>query len=299
MSPRIQVNPVTSTPIRLFVLLCSLLALTACAPKTPQQVAESFWKAVIKSDATEAVESSTLSDVRDYDGYAQNWTGFTPAWGKSTVEGDRARVATTLTRATGAGDKTIEFDTLLIRQDGQWKVDYAGTGSEVHGAPFARLFDQLGRLGKSISEQLAESSERLAAEMERMQRELAGISRSAGEQAAEIIEQQAEELRSRLKALAESIRGALEDHEKSLSKRDRQTLREVSDDLERHGEQLSRPTLDAVADGGQSIARANRRLDGIDNAALAPYRGQWLEWSRQTEEDMKRFTAQVSAIGRE
>lgn len=289
----------TSTPIRVFVLLCSLLALAGCAPKTPQQVAESFWGAVVTSDAGHAVETSTLADERDYDGFSRNWTGFKPSWGRSVVEGDSASIATTLTRPSRSGDKTVEFDTILVRQDGRWKVDYARTAEEIRGAPLARLFGQLERLGKSISEQFAETSDRLAEEMERMQGELATLSRSVGDQAAEIVERQAEELRSTLEKLAESIRQALEKHGKKLSDKDRQVMRSVSDDLDRRGEDLSRPTVDSVAAGGSSVARANQRLDAIDSDALARYREQWHEWSRETEEDMKRFTAELAAMSRD
>ncbi len=285
--------------MRMFVLLCALLALTACAPKTPPEVAGDFWRAVIASDANGAVESSTLGDARDFDGFSHNWTGFKPTWGKTSVEGEHASTATTLSKTTRDGAKTIEFDTILIKRQGQWKVDYAATGKEVRSAPYARLFDQLERLGKSISEQFSDASAQFAAEMERMQRELADLSRSVGDQAAEIVEQQAEALRSTLEELADSIRRALREHEKSLSDDDREILREVSDDLDQQREALLQPTVASIADGGRSVADANQRLDAIHDDTLTPYKKQWQAWSRQTEEDMKRFMADISTMAGE
>lgn len=289
----------TRYPLRIFALLSALLLLTACAQKSPQEVADAFWTAVINNDAKDAVKYSTLTDVREYDGFSQDWSGFSPSWGKIVIEGDNATIATTLTKSTGSGDKSVSFDTLLIRQDEQWKVDYARTAKQVSGGPFAKLFGQLERVGKSISAQFSATSEQLSAEMEQMGEQLAKLSQSLGDQATEIVEQQGEALRKKLKELAESTRRALKEHERSLSDNDRQVLREVADDLEQQSDNLAEPNLNAIADGGRSVAAANQKVGAINNDALGEYQEQWQEWSEKIEKDMQKFLEEVSAMAKQ
>ncbi len=279
----------------MLLLFVAALLLAACAEKTPQEVSEAFWAALISNDADGAVKYSTLGESREYDGFGRNWTGFRVSSGRIVIEGDEATVATTLTKTTSAGDETVAFETILIRQEGTWKVDYARTGREVTSGPLGKLFGQLERMGKSLSAQFGATSDELSKEMERMGAQLGALSETLCEQATAIIEQHGEALRKSIEELAESTRRALEEQERRLSDNDRQMLQEVADDLEESSDQLDEPTVQTIATSGQHYASAQQKLGSIDNDALTPYQQQWRQWSEQFKAEMQKMVDEVSA----
>ncbi|HEY0720478.1 MAG TPA: hypothetical protein VGE50_04420, partial [Gammaproteobacteria bacterium] len=255
---------------------------------------ELFWHAVISNDVDGAVKYSTLGEARDYDGFGRNWSGYRPSFGKIVIDGDEATVTTTLAKST-SGDESVTFETILIRQEGEWRVDYARTDKEVNSGPLGKLFGQIERLGKSLTAQFGTTSDELAKEMDRMGAQLAALSESIGTQATVIIEQHGAELRSTIEALAESVRRAIDEQQQRLSDKDRQLLQEVADDLEEDSEQLAEPTPQTLAESGKNIAVASQKLDAIDNEAIAPYQKQWRQWSEQFEAEMQKIVDELSA----
>lgn len=283
---------------RCIALLCAIVLLTACtAERTPQEVTQAFWQAVIENDAKGAVRHSTLTDVQQYDGFGRDWSGFTPAWGRIVIEGAEASIETTLTTAAADNTRPLTFVTHLVRQDEQWQVDYARTAEDVNAGPLAKLFGRLERLGKDISQQLASTSDKLALELERMGEEFEELSRELGGQATASAEKFADELRRHIDALAESARRALEERERQLSDQDRQTLQGVVAELDEGSARLDdEPTLQAIAASSESVASARQQLATIDGEAIAPYKEQWDAWGEQIAADLQRMLDELVAV---
>ncbi len=276
-------------------LLCSALLLSACgAPNTPQGVAEAFWDSVIDDDAETAVKYSTLADAGMYDGFSQNWSGVEISFGKVVVDGDRARIVSALSRRGGSGADRRTFVTHLIRRDGDWKVHYAHTGADLRGGPLAALFGQINQLGKALSEQLRTSSEDINREIERLSERFAELSESIGREASASIERFAEQLRRRMRELAESVDRASREQKGRLSDRDKSVLREVAFDLNEGSERLSRPSMRSIADGSESLRRAQRKLATTDDAVVGRYKEQWRELAERVEADMRRILEELS-----
>jgi len=277
-------------------LFCSALLLSACgAPNTPRGVAEAFWDSVIDDDAEDAVKYSTLADAGIYDGYSQNWSGVKISFGKVVVDGDRARIVSEFSRRGGSGADRRTFVTHLVRRGGDWKVDYAHTGADLHGEPLGALFGQLHQLGQTISEQLRTSSEDINREIERLSERFAELSESIGREASASIERFAEQLRRRMRELADSVDRARREQKGRLSDRDKSVLTEVSSDLNEGSERLSRPSMQSIADGSESIGRAQRRLATTDDAVVGKYKEQWRELAQRVEADMRRILDELSA----
>lgn len=290
----------TKLHARCVALLCAIVLLAACtAEKTPQEVTQAFWQAVIENNAPGAVRYSTLMDVQQYDGFGRDWSGITPVWGRIVIEGAEASIETTLT-ATAAGDtRPLTFVTHLVRQDEQWKVDYARTAEEVNAGPLAKLFGKLERLGQDISQQLGATSDKLALELERMGEEFEELSRELGGQAAASAEKFADELRRHIDALAESARRALEERERQLSDEDRQTLQGVVAELDEGSARLDdEPSLQSIAASSDSVASARQQLDTIDSEAVGPYKEQWDAWGEQIAADLQRMLDELAVAER-
>jgi archaellum component FlaC len=279
----------------LVLMACAALLLSACmGPKTPQDVAEAFWQAVIDDDIRRVVRYSTLTDAQAYDGFARDWTGYRPAWGRVVIEGDRASIVSEFSKAGGTAQDRREFVTYLVRQDDRWRVDYARTADSVRGDVIANLLGRLSELGSEISEQWAASTRELDAEVARMIEEIEALADSLGARASEGIDKYADVLRQHLEELQESINRALREKD-DLSDRDRRLLQEVAADLDQTGEGLADPSVESIADGGRAAVEAQARLDTTDDDVTGEYKRRWHEWGERFEAQMRRLLNELAA----
>lgn len=285
--------------IRLLVLTGMAVMLSACfGPKTPQEVTQAFWGAVINNDIKDAVEYSTLADPRNYDGFSRDWSGFQPSWGKVIIEGNEASVVSEFASPANSGMDDRNFITYLVRRNDKWEVDYDRTSVEVHGGALVNLFGKLSQLGDDFSKQLQASANDFNAEMERMSRELEEISKEFGQQASESLERHAEELRESLKELEESINRALKDNNNDLSAQDRRLLIEASAEIDESRDSLNEPTPESIAKSSKSIGDAQRKLGATESDVLNKYKQQWQELSQQFEETLQKALDDFSASAR-
>lgn len=284
------------TLIRLAALTCLTLILPACfAPKTPQEVTQSFWEAVTRDDTGDIVEYSTLTDPSHYDGFGKEWGGYHPSWGKVIIEGDRASIDCEFAGPANSGMKNRVFTTYLVRRNDLWLVDYDRTGEALRGGALGSLISSLSRLGDDLTKQFHSTADEFNARMEEMGRELEQLSSEFSQQAEESIERSAEELRKSIQELEDSINRALREKGDSLSDKDRRVLQEVSADLDRQREGLSEPTAESIASSSKGIGSAQSRLDELENDSLSTYREQWQELTEQFEKDMREMLEELSA----
>lgn len=76
----------------LLLSVCTLLLVSACfSPKTPQEVTQAFWQAVIEDDKAGVVKYSTLANEKSYARFSHDWNGYQPRWGKLVIDQTRAR----------------------------------------------------------------------------------------------------------------------------------------------------------------------------------------------------------------
>ncbi len=281
------------SPILLF---CSALLLTACmGPKSPQEVTQAFWEAVIADNGEDAVKYSTLSKPEEYDAFAQQWSGFHPSLGKVVIEGEQASVRVKLSSPASSKQDDRNVTTYLVRHDDAWKVDYQRTGEMLRGGMLGKLFGDLSKLGDDLSKQLKSTTKSLGTELERMGKELEAMSDSVSEEARAELEKYAEELRREIDALAESIRRALEDRERKLSSEDRQVLSEVAADLQQQRKGLDQPTVQSISDSSKGVGAAQQRLEAMDSNAVGDYQDQWSAWGKQLEKGMREFLDELNA----
>ncbi len=188
------------------------LLLSSCqSPETPQQVTQHFWQAVIEDKADEVVKYSTLVDVKNYDRFSTNWSGFQPSLGKITIENNNASVVSQFMPPTGADLKDRKLTTYLVMQNEDWKVDYQKTRDEMKTDKAGGLFGKLNQIGKTLQNQLENSADEFSVEMEQLGEKLKELSDQVGSDAEEGVEKFAKELEKSIKELEESIDRALED----------------------------------------------------------------------------------------
>ncbi|MEW6553777.1 MAG: NTF2-like N-terminal transpeptidase domain-containing protein [Actinomycetota bacterium] len=130
----------------LLALATSCLGGLGCGgADTPEQVADKFVQAMLDEDGdaawavvTEASKEG-ISKEELVEGGSEGIEGYT--MGDASVAGDEARVMTSFT-LTGL-DKPMEFDMVLFKEGGGWKVSLADTQTEIEKSLEA-LLEELG-----------------------------------------------------------------------------------------------------------------------------------------------------------
>lgn len=165
-------------PARLLFALF-LLAQAACSQADdPKHVADSYWQA-LRSGDVEAARALVSSDSRQaFRTFVESPENLAAA-GEIELGAQTARVATVLYPAS-APDDSRAFDTLLVLENGEWKIDAehtrvppatAGKGPEEQAVP----------MSESMQENIDSMEQSLSESMEMLHETLREGSREMGE----------------------------------------------------------------------------------------------------------------------
>lgn len=187
------------------------LAVLGCAPRLdPLEVSERFWSAVAAGDAA-AARAHVAPRTAPEAGLGGELLPISDArLGRAVIEGDRARVETTVTLDA---DRPLDvpLETVLLRERERWRVDYAATVEGLRESDglarvlrgFRDAFDELGAtLGREVERSVSEIERALP----ELKRELERAEREIRARVPEL-ERRLEELR---RALEEALEPALE-----------------------------------------------------------------------------------------
>jgi len=137
----------------------------------PVRVAEKFWGALEDGDlekaryyATEETANSLTMNEEGEDEEAD------VEFGVATVEGEYTVVPTTIISKGDPPEPTIELETLLVREDGKWKVDVARTMLSMFDDEMGELMegmtDAMGDAMQNLGKAMTEEMEKLGKKME-------------------------------------------------------------------------------------------------------------------------------------
>lgn len=144
------------SPARLAGLFCLLCFLTACqSAKTPEQVTTEFWQAIAQADIDTAKEL-TSPETRELVRIEPKLEKSSLQIGQIIINGFNATVATTLTLNTTDNNPALSFDTVLIKQNDQWQIDYQKTLGNIANQPFSGIIKSLQDIGDTLNQKLQE-----------------------------------------------------------------------------------------------------------------------------------------------
>jgi len=135
-------------------LLSLLLLLSGCQTvSTPEQVAEVFWEEMADGDIDSARKYATRE--------TQYLVNSQPVLGDATVKtgtalinGFNATVATRMRLKDSESNDDLSFDTVLLKENDQWKVDYQQTLNNLSILPLGDIFRSLRALGETFNKEL-------------------------------------------------------------------------------------------------------------------------------------------------
>ncbi len=139
------------------LIISSVLFLTsACVDKTdsPRQVAEQYWDALSNGDfstARKLVSESTRQNLDDYLALAPNQK---TSLGKIKLGDELTTVATTIYPDNAEPEINYELETVLILENGQWKIDAARTQAPI---TISANEEELEKLAEQLSESMKEN----------------------------------------------------------------------------------------------------------------------------------------------
>lgn len=276
----------------LLILLSLVVACTT--PRTPQEVAQAFWQAVLDNNAEKVVRYSTLNSPSQYDRFSHDWNKLQPSWGKVVIENKNASIVTRFSPPTNEDDNSLKFVTYLVKQEGSWKVDYARTSQAVSASlSMTQFFKKLNRLGQEFSQKLEEATTELTVKLESMAQQFDELANSLDGEVTESIRQHSEQLRQYLDDLVNSIERALKEKGGAASDEDKQNLNQAVTDLNRSSDALSQPDIQSVSECSQTIASVWKNIEALDEETFGSYKQQWQAWGADIENNMQQLLDQL------
>lgn len=135
-----------------------LPALSGCgASQSPEGVANDFWDAMMKGDKAAAQKYATKES-----GAAIAVQGKQEGEERKVILGepqkneDHVSIPTTLVTITGGNEQKIPTNTILVKEDGAWKVDWNRTAAAMLGGAMGEMMkgmqDAMKEMGKAFEE---------------------------------------------------------------------------------------------------------------------------------------------------
>ena len=190
------------------IILASVF-LTACEdePTSPFEVTQAFWHAVESKNIDQIKQLISEKSLRD-EYLAENIVSVSkPSFGKIVIDGNIAEVETEVV-VESDNPTTVSLDTLLLKENEKWKVDYHATVDEIGSeGELAKVIRELRGFGekfsKEFSKEFESSMDELDKAMPEIEKEISNLS--------EQIKEHVPELKKQFEDLAKELQQALEE----------------------------------------------------------------------------------------
>lgn len=183
--------------IILLALTC-LLTLTACSGTGPESIAAQYWDAILDGDEETAKELLADPDQSGPETVIAPGSGSQVSFGEVDMAENTARVATLLEWVDEDNTATYPITTVLVQQDGQWRIDAHATRRSLINSVYQSTLTELQKTFEQSAEEFRKLGEQL---VEGMEDELSEAGRVLQENA----EQANEELNTFLEKLDEQL----------------------------------------------------------------------------------------------
>ena len=202
----------------LLTILLASVFLTACEdePKSPFEVTQAFWQAMENKNVDQVKKLISEKSLRD-ESLADNIVSISqPSFGKIVIDGNEAEVETKVVIESD-NPTTVPLDTLLVKENEKWKVDYHATVDAIgSGRELAQMIQELRTFGEKFSKDLSREFESSMDELDKTMPEIEKEIKNLGEQ----IKEHVPELKKQFEDLAKQLQDALEDSMSEEQKQD-------------------------------------------------------------------------------
>jgi len=135
-------------------LFSLLFMLSGCqAVLTPEQVTLTFWEAMAQGNL-ESARKHVTQETQHLVAKQQNLEGASIKTGEVVIDGPNATVSTIMTLKKPENNEYLSFNTVLLKENDLWKIDYQQTLNNLSILPFGELFNSLRAIGDAINKEL-------------------------------------------------------------------------------------------------------------------------------------------------
>ncbi len=135
-------------------LFSLLFILSGCqAVLTPEQVTQAFWEAMAQGNLDSARKHAT-QETQHLVTKQQNLEGASIKTGEVVIDGLNARVSTIMTLKRSENNQPLSFNTVLLKENDKWKVEYQQTLNNLSILPLGEFFKSLRAIGDAINKEL-------------------------------------------------------------------------------------------------------------------------------------------------
>ena len=140
-----------------------LLASGGCgAAGGPESVASSFWDAVMAGDKETAKKYAAKNSVAEMElEPKQPGEDRVVEFGKPVESNDQVSIPTTLVTTTNGQAQRVPLNTVLVKEDGNWKVDWNQTMASMLGGMMGEMMKGMSDAMKGMSDEMGKSFEEM------------------------------------------------------------------------------------------------------------------------------------------
>ncbi|MBA3756970.1 MAG: hypothetical protein H0X02_12430, partial [Nitrosomonas sp.] len=120
---------------------------------SPEQATATFWKAMANGEL-ESARKYTTEETQYLVNKQENLVGASPETGVIVINGPNAKVATVIALKNHESNKILSFDTVLLKENNVWKVEYRQTLNNLSILPFGEVINSLRGIGDVINKKL-------------------------------------------------------------------------------------------------------------------------------------------------
>lgn len=184
------------------ILGLAVLAGGCSRPLSPGEVADRFWRAVVTQSSAKIRRYVRAADRESLQGDPDVLPVSAYALGRIVIDGEAATVETDVTLDADE-PLNVKIDTVLVREAGHWRVDYAATVNRISmQSELARVIGQIESFGETLKQGIDKSVDELQQAVPEIERQLSRIE--------EGIRQRMPELRQKLEEFSRRLEESLE-----------------------------------------------------------------------------------------
>lgn len=198
----------------------TLLVLQGCSstPLTPSQTAQHFWEAMLLEDADVAAQYATGDSVPVLEKNRGEFKQAAVSFGQVSIQSDRANIETALRFPSEKNSQPFRFNTTLIKDKQNWKVDFVTTRGAYEQSKqkrgLSKLVDDLSQFGHKFSGQLNETLKHWDEASPQIKKDLENLGESVQKDLQSAIDKYGPELQDNLQEFTESLDDALKELQK-------------------------------------------------------------------------------------
>jgi Tfp pilus assembly protein PilW len=182
-------------------LLATALLLAACNQQDPKSVAQRYWQALVDGDSEAAAKMATQASQPLFEQHVQALNAPDPLK-QVAIDESRTIVVTVLNPDAGHPQADHPFNTVMVLEDGQWKVDLTQTRLPPPPTDVERRLKELSDTLSSSTEKNLESVEELVNEgMKLLDESLEQGSRDLGKTFREAMEKMQKQMRESIETM--------------------------------------------------------------------------------------------------